>query len=288
MGQSDRVVAGTSGSGPTADRYLAVLPTSYRTKPRRHYPVVYLLHGSDSVAEEYLACIRLLELTTRDDVIVVLPQGTPFGFWIDWHNGEQLRESALLEMIGAVDRRFRTIARRSHRAIGGLSMGGYGAMVQAARHPDLYAAAASLSGTLGASDPDPANGHVMWGMTTALALGAFAAPVTREGRAWRAAHDPISLVSRLAGKWLFVSSGNGVACDEDEVTRFAEGDPTGPTLEPLIRRDHQLMTRALDSAGIPHVSRAYSCGAHTFATFQRELEDAWPGLLAAIGANPRG
>lgn len=282
-GESTRVVEGTSGAGPTADRYLAVLPQSYRSNPGRRYPVVYLLHGIDSIGDEYLTCIRLIELMADDEVIVVLPQGTPFGFWIDWHSGEQLRESALIEMVDAVDRRFRTVAHASARAIGGLSMGGYGAMVQAARHPDLYAAAASFSGALDSGSSNPGKGEFVYATETALAPGAFADPVTRDGREWRAAHDPASLAERLRGKWIFLSSGNGVPCDEDEMKRFGELDPSSPVFEPLFRTDHDRLATALAAAGIAHTSRRYECGAHTFRTFQRALEEAWPGLVAAIG-----
>lgn len=282
VGESTRVVGGTSGAGPTADSYLAVLPQSYHSNPGRRYPVVYLLHGMDSIGDEYLTCIRLLELTAHDEVIVVLPQGTPFGFWIDWHNGEQLRESALLGMIEAVDRRFRTIADGSARAIGGLSMGGYGAMVQAARHPDLYSAAASFSGALDSGNSSPGKGQFVYATETALAPGAFADPVTPDGREWRAAHDPASLAERLRGEWIFLSSGNGVPCDEDEAKRFGELDPSYPVFEPLFRADHDRLSGALRTAGIPHTSRRYECGAHTFRTFQRALEEAWPGFIQAI------
>jgi len=283
-GESPRVVEGTSGAGPTADSYLAVLPEGYRSDPARRYPVVYLLHGMDSIGDEYLTCIRLLELTADDQVIVVLPQGTPFGFWIDWHSGEQMRESALLEMIDAVDRRFRTVADRSGRAIGGLSMGGYGAMVQAARHPELYAAAASFSGALDSADSRPGEGELVYALETGVAPGAFAPPTTPEGREWRTAHDPASLAERLRGKWLFLSSGNGVPCDPDEARRFGELDPSYPVFEPLFRTDHDRLAAALETARIAHISRRYECGAHTFRTFQRGLEEAWPGLLTAIGA----
>lgn len=279
---SPRVVEGASGAGPTGDRYLAVLPSSYDANRDRHYPVVYLLHGMDSIADEYLTCMRLLELAAHDEVVVVLPQGTPFGFWIDWHSAEQMRESALLEMIAAVDRRFRTIADGSARAIAGLSMGGYGAMVQAARHPDLYAAAASFSGALDSGTSSPGKAEFVYATETAVAPGAFADPATSEGRDWRRAHDPASLAERLRGKWLFLSSGTGIPCDNDEARRFAELDPAAPLFEGIFRDDHDRLATTLTTAGIPHTSRRYECGAHTFRTFQRGLEQAWPGLVGKI------
>ena len=50
------------------------------------------------------------------------------------------------DLIGHVDATYRTIAKRESRAIAGLSMGGFGALMLSMRHPDLFSAAASHSG----------------------------------------------------------------------------------------------------------------------------------------------
>ncbi len=50
------------------------------------------------------------------------------------------------EVIPAIDARFRTQATREARAIGGKSSGGFGALVLAMRHPELFAAVASHAG----------------------------------------------------------------------------------------------------------------------------------------------
>jgi len=283
-GSSGRVLHGRSGSGLSADTYRAVLPRGYRSAQRKRYPVIYLLHGRTTVAEEFLACLRLLELSANSKVIVILPQGTPNGFWIDWHSGRELRETALLRMVRAVDERFRTRSRRSGRAIGGISMGGYGAIVQAGRHPRLFAAAASFSGALGSADPTTAGGLSAWALTSNFAPGAFAEPLTPEGRAWRAAHDPISLAGRFRGMRVFLSAATGVPCDGVELERFRE-QPIQPIFEPLVRQHQVAMHRALRAAGVPHTYRTYDCGAHTHLVFQRELEDAWPRLLRALGVS---
>ncbi len=280
-GESDRVVSGETGDGLLHERYFAVLPESHGTDPARRYPVLFLLHGLESSADEWLVCIRLLELSAANNLIVVLVQGSPSGFWIDWHNGERLREQALLGLLAHIDATFPTLANRAHRAIAGLSMGGYGALVQAARHPELYAAAASFSGILRASDPNQPWASVAYAAFSTFAFGAFADPLT--GAEWRRAHDPASLAPQLAGMSLFLSAGNGLPCDADEVSRLAEPDPSSLT-EPLPRMDTEYLHGVLVGEGIEHTYRDYSCGAHTFRTFQRGLEDAWPQLMAAIGA----
>jgi S-formylglutathione hydrolase FrmB len=50
------------------------------------------------------------------------------------------------DIVPFVDSAYRTLHDRRHRGIGGLSMGGYGAIALAARHPDLFSAAVSHSG----------------------------------------------------------------------------------------------------------------------------------------------
>jgi len=52
------------------------------------------------------------------------------------------------EVVPAIDARFRTVAARDGRAIGGKSSGGFGALVLAMRHPDLFAAVASHAGDM--------------------------------------------------------------------------------------------------------------------------------------------
>jgi S-formylglutathione hydrolase FrmB len=59
-------------------------------------------------------------------------------------------ESAIVkDLIGFIDRTFNTRAERAGRCIGGLSMGGYGAIKLALQHPDLFASANGHSGAYG-------------------------------------------------------------------------------------------------------------------------------------------
>src|SRR6185295_3905134 len=51
-------------------------------------------------------------------------------------------------LIPDVDRRFRTVADRSGRAVAGDSMGGYGALKLGLKHPEMFSFVASMSGAL--------------------------------------------------------------------------------------------------------------------------------------------
>jgi enterochelin esterase family protein len=52
------------------------------------------------------------------------------------------------ELVPGIDERFRTVAARDGRAIGGKSSGGFGALERAMRHPELFSAVASHAGDM--------------------------------------------------------------------------------------------------------------------------------------------
>ncbi|MEI9958215.1 MAG: alpha/beta hydrolase family protein [Ferruginibacter sp.] len=57
-----------------------------------------------------------------------------------------------VEVVNFIDKNYRTIADKNHRAITGLSMGGHGALFLAFRHPDIFGAAGSMSGGVDLSE----------------------------------------------------------------------------------------------------------------------------------------
>ncbi len=87
----------------------------------------------------------------RGLAIVVLPD-----CWTIFGDAQYLNASALgryedyliEELIPYVDATHRTLPRREHRAISGKSSGGYGAIVQAMRHPEMFSAVACHSGDM--------------------------------------------------------------------------------------------------------------------------------------------
>jgi enterochelin esterase-like enzyme len=131
------------------------LPPHYATS-RLRYPVIYLLHGgggdqSDWVVWGHLQAIMDAAYARHPGraAIVAMPDGTPVAQWFDGFDGRVLNQQYMLRwVIPFMDRHFRTIADRRGRAIDGLSNGGFGAMLLAAKRPDLFAAAGSMSGNL--------------------------------------------------------------------------------------------------------------------------------------------
>jgi putative tributyrin esterase len=67
------------------------------------------------------------------------------GFYCDAVDGPAYERSLLDDVIGFVDRTFHTIPEREGRVIGGLSMGGYGAIKLALKYPQLFCSAVAHS-----------------------------------------------------------------------------------------------------------------------------------------------
>ena len=139
---------------PAVDRtmkYNIVLPAEYDSSNER-YPVLYLLHG---LTQNYTAwggqgVPAYAELF--GDLIVVMPDGGNSWYINYAENGGGQRNNwedhIIQDVVGHVDRNFRTIARREGRAITGLSMGGYGGLTLGLRHPEMFISIGSTSGAL--------------------------------------------------------------------------------------------------------------------------------------------
>ncbi len=127
---------------------VVIKPDSYQTKNKR-YPVVYLLHGYDGWYSNWI--IRMPELKNYADsnqLIIVCPDGEKSSWYFDSPIDTTYRYETHItkEVVGFIDKKYRTIANKKHRAITGLSMGGHGALFLALRHSDIFGAAGSMSG----------------------------------------------------------------------------------------------------------------------------------------------
>lgn len=113
------------------------------------FPVFYLLHGLGDDHTTWLRRTSLERYVAGVPLIIILPE-TARGWYInsDSPAGRAYEDHLVKEVIPLVDRLFPTIARREGRVIGGLSMGGYGAVKSALKFPELFCDATSHSGPL--------------------------------------------------------------------------------------------------------------------------------------------
>lgn len=135
--------------------YGIYLPPTYDSDANRHYPVVYMLHGAGGHYSEWVA--YGLPETAEDliwdgqiqPLIIVMPQGD-HSYFVNHvgTDGERWGDYIAYDLIAHIDATYRTLPQPSSRAIGGLSMGGFGALQLAFTHPDIFGAVGAHSPAL--------------------------------------------------------------------------------------------------------------------------------------------
>jgi S-formylglutathione hydrolase FrmB len=115
--------------------------------PSRLPPVLYLLHGLTDDDTAWLRNTSIERYVADLGLAVVMPQ-VHRSFYTDETVGGRYWHFVCDELPATVSSFFRLSRRREDTFVAGLSMGGYGALKLALRHPERYAAAASLSGAL--------------------------------------------------------------------------------------------------------------------------------------------
>jgi enterochelin esterase-like enzyme len=239
--------------------YAVALPPGYATSGER-YPVVYFLHGLPAGPDAYRSVESLAASLARSGrhAIVVGAQGARIGDtdpeWHDWGPGRDWETATAVELVHWIDAHYRTIARRSGRAIVGVSGGGYGAALIGIHHPGTYQVIESWSGYFVPTDP---NGNPLDLGTAAkndeadahFAVGAFKSFVDR---------SPLSFFGFFIGNH----------------------DPY-----PGFVADNTRLDRELTRAGVRHRFRLYR-GGHD-AAFWDAHEDAWLSTAVAHLDAPR-
>lgn len=261
-----------------------VLPTGYSADPSHRWPTTYYLNGTNGDQTWFRTVYDGEVATASYPSIVVVPSGNA-GYWSDWYNdgagGHPRYETFVIrQLIPLVDANFRTDPRRAQRAVIGESMGGYGATMLAARHPDLFTAVSSLSG---APDTNWPFGAAALTVSSAIDLSPpdsiYGPRATQEVR-WRG-HNPTDLAANLSSLDIQLYTGNGMLGER-------EANPASPAfcavesgiIEPETRSAHQ---RLVD-LGIPHLFEVYDWGCHSPELIQQEIVDSLPRFEQDVAA----
>lgn len=135
-----------------------ILPAGYDDNATRRYPVVYFLHGLPASSSAYQGNDWLLDaLAAAGPAILVIPQGARDSDsdpeYLDWGQGRDWATYIGAEVPRYIDAHFRTIAKRTGRAIVGVSAGGYGAAVIGLNHLTRFSVIESWSGYFHPTDP---------------------------------------------------------------------------------------------------------------------------------------
>jgi len=132
-------------------RYSIYLPFDYETSIR-YYPVVYLLHGfsdndivwiqfgeADMIADKGIAEREI------PPMILVMPDGGLSWYVNNYNDSVRYEDFFFKEFIPYIESHYRILTEKRYRAIAGLSMGGYGSLDYALKHPDMFASCVAFS-----------------------------------------------------------------------------------------------------------------------------------------------
>ena len=111
------------------------------------FPTFYLLHGLSDDHTIWLRRTRIESYAGKYPFIIVMPDGGR-GFYTNHANGPAWATHIGEELVNFIDRTFPTKRSRGHRCIGGLSMGGYGALRLSLAYPQTFSSATSHSGAV--------------------------------------------------------------------------------------------------------------------------------------------
>jgi diacylglycerol O-acyltransferase/trehalose O-mycolyltransferase len=247
-----------------------LLPAHFETQPKRRWPVLYLLHGCCDTYLSWTRSTDIEQLTRKRDLLVVMPDGGPVGFYSNWRTGPQWETFHTQELPQLLAAQYRA---NGKAAIAGVSMGGLGALGYAARHPGMYSAAASFSGivhTRLSSDVSQGYLGLVSSQGTPDPLALWGDPEA-DAATWKQ-HNPYDLAPQLTRIPLFISAGNGDPGPLDE--RGTAPD----SIEPAINAENKEFAQHLRKVGASVTVDLYGDGTHNWVYWQRELHRAWPIL----------
>ena len=137
--------------------YSIYLPAGYTES--KQYPVLYLLHGwggdqnewwkYDDLADDADATAANGEVP---EMIIVTPDGQTWRYVDNWNgNGLDYEQYFFEELMPYIETRYSIRRERQSRAIGGFSMGGYGALRYGVVHHQLFSYVYAMSSVIGES-----------------------------------------------------------------------------------------------------------------------------------------
>src|SRR5215813_5506394 len=243
--------------------YCAMLPPGYDSSPGKRFPVLYFLHGlggnqsflassgASSAIEEAWDQKRLGEF------VIITPQGEN-SFYIISRDGHVLYENFFIrEFVPQMEKRFRVAGVRSARAIGEVSMGGYGALRFAFKYPQMFSSVAVHMPALMEQLP---GGSASSGLAVFLGT-AFGSPLNE--RFWKE-NTPFVFArsSRLQGLKIYFDCGDHDTFGFDAGTRQLD--------------------RLLTEHRVAHEAHVYP-GAHDWQFVARHLDESMRFQSRALG-----
>ncbi|MCB0195070.1 MAG: hypothetical protein KDJ65_24195 [Anaerolineae bacterium] len=135
---------------PTEQEIAVYLPPSYYTSDKR-YPVVYYLAGYDEGLDDIYILMsvidKLVEAGSTNEMMTVVISGRNMlggSFYVNSPVSGNWEDFVITDVVNYIDQNYRTIANVNARGLAGFSMGGFGSLNLAMRHPDCFSAVYAL------------------------------------------------------------------------------------------------------------------------------------------------
>lgn len=132
-------------------KFSIYLPPGYESS-QRHYPVVYLLHGASGDHTDWIQFGNMQQLVDQGvkegkvgPMIIVMPAAETTYYMNNANKEYQFEDFFIKELIPYVEKNYRCKNQKQFRALAGLSMGGFGSLLYALHHPDMFAACSAMS-----------------------------------------------------------------------------------------------------------------------------------------------
>ncbi|MDA2935024.1 alpha/beta hydrolase-fold protein, partial [Acidobacteria bacterium AH-259-D05] len=250
-------------------QYSIFLPPAYDQESDRRFPVIYVLHGMNNdhttwTSRRYgnipLLVENLLINGDTPQFLMVHPYGEN-PFYTDFVDGTgNYEEYVYKDLREEIEKTFRVKTDRLNRALAGTSLGGYGALKIAMKHPELYSSVAAGSPIiLLGDDPSP---QIL--TSSARAVRIFAGlfrPVF--GTPFNQAHwiaNSVEVLVRTGDlKDLNIHLSYGTA------DRYQNYFP--------LEQGIQAIDQTLTERGIPHVFRAYQGDPHGWLLIKNHIQE---------------
>lgn len=143
--ESEALAKNIIGDTSQRDIYIYLPPSYYEND--KEYPMVYFLHGYGDSASDFINSNKgffkkSFQKGAKEFIVVALDGNNKTGgsFYVNSPVMGNWDDFITREVISHVDENFRTLAQSSSRGIAGFSMGGFGALNLALKHPDVYGA----------------------------------------------------------------------------------------------------------------------------------------------------
>lgn len=169
------------GLGMNARRMTVYTPAGYDEGDRR-YPVLYLLHGAGGDENAWTELGRAAQIADNliaqgkaEPMIIVMPNGNgaqkaaPGEYENSMYKPSFMNPGTMdgaiedafpHDVVGYVDAHYRTVADRDHRAIAGLSMGGFHSCYISANNPQMFGYVGLFSAAINRQAPGAEHGHI--------------------------------------------------------------------------------------------------------------------------------